>query len=504
MNIRIILKTLGAVSNLVAGLLILPLICAIYFGENILPYVVTMIIALALGISLTRIKTKVNNFFAREGFVTVGLVWICIALISAIPFVISKDIPNYIDAVFETVSGLTTTGATCVTNIEALSRAGLFWRSFTHWIGGMGVLVFITAILPKDSDSVIHIMRAEVPGPSLSKLVPKIGDTARILYMLYIFLTVTEATILKLCGMSVYDALLHSFATAGTGGFSTRNLSIAAFNSPTIEWVIGIFMLLFAMNFNLFFFLTIRKFKLVFGNEELRWYLIIVLVATLLIAIGIAPNSPFSGEVSQLPYTIRRMKHMFVNIDKTYVDALRDAFFQVSSVISTTGFTTKNFCNWPIYTQYILVVLMFIGGCAGGTGGGPKVSRMVMLVKSIFSDVESLVNPHVVPNVKFDGKYIDKDSKHSVYLFFTLYLMTVLVGAFLVSFNGFDLVTTFTASLTCISNVGPGLSLVGPLGNYSIFTGFSKIVLSLLMLFGRLEIYAMLILLSPKTWKYNS
>lgn len=504
MNIRIILKTIGAVLNLTAALLLLPLACALYFKENPFPYINTMVIALFSGLILSNIKTKAKTFFAKEGFVTVGLVWICIALVSAIPFVLSKDIPNYIDAFFETVSGLTTTGATCVTNIEALTRAGLFWRSFTHWIGGMGVLVFITAILPKDSDSVIHIMRAEVPGPSLSKLVPKLGETARILYMLYIFLTITEAIILKLCGMSAYEALLHAFATAGTGGFSTRNASIAAFHSKQIEWIIGVFMLLFAANFNLFFFISIRKFKLVFKNEELRWYIAIVIIATLLITVGIMPDSPFKNEIIYSPQVLRQMRNAFVNIDKTFPDAIRDAFFHVSSIISTTGFTTKNYVAWPVYTHYITLILMLIGGCAGGTGGGPKVSRVVMLVKSIFSDVESLVNPHVVPNVSFEGKYINKETKHSIYLFFVLYILILSVGVFFLTLNGFDLETTFSSALTCISNVGPGLGLVGPMGNYSIYTGFSKIVLSMLMLFGRLEIYAMLILFSPKTWKYNS
>ena len=392
---------------------------------------------------------------------------------------ISGDIPNYIDALFETVSGFTTTGASILPDVEALSRGGLFWRSFTHWIGGMGVLVFILAVVPMGDEHSMHIMRAEIPGPTVGKLVPRARKTARILYVIYAGLTVAETILLMLGGMSFYDALLHAFATAGTGGFSTRAASIAAFDSAYIEMVIACFLVLFGTNFNLFYLCLIGHVREALKSEELHCYLGLVLASTAAIAVGIF--------------------RMYDGVGT----ALRHAFFNTMTIVSTAGFGTEDFTLWPQYTQYIIVLLMFIGGCAGSTGGGLKLSRVLLLLKTARADVVRLMHPREVRRVQMDGKRVDEGTTHAVYGFFFVYLFIIVIAGLLISVDGYDFTTNFTAALSCMSNIGPGLSLISPAGNFAIFSRFSKIVLSIVMLLGRLEIYPIVILASPSLWKRN-
>lgn len=468
MNIKKVCNILGYTLLIEAALMVLPLLTAAIYHEQAMPFLISMGIAAVLGAILSKIKVTSQDIFAREGFVAVALVWIFMSLIGALPFVISGDIPNYVDALFETVSGFTTTGATVVANVEGMTRSCLFWRCFTHWIGGQGVLVFIMAVLPMSGEHSMHIMRAEVPGPVVGKLVPRAKDTAKILYVIYSLLTLLETIFLMAGGMSFYDALLHSFGTAGTGGFSTRNASVGAFNSTYIEMVIGVFLVIFATNFNIYFLLVVGKVREAFRSEEYRVYLIIIAVST--IAIG-------------------------------FSSGFENAFFNVASIISTAGFCTVDFTKWPAYAQGIIVLLMFIGASAGSTGGGIKVSRIIILIKDAFSDIIKMATPRRVKRVMLDGKGVEKNVLSSVHSFFVLFILLLTACTFIVSLDGYDFLTNFTASLSCISNVGPGLSLVGPTGNYTIFSSLSKISMIFTMLAGRLELYPILILFYPHIWK---
>ena len=375
------------------------------------------------------------------------------------------------------MSGLTTTGASILNNIEGLSRAGLFWRSFTHWIGGMGVLVFMMAVLPMSGEHSMHIMRAEVPGPVVGKLVPRASDTAKILYLIYAGLTVLETVFLLFGGMSFYDALLHSFATAGTGGFSTRNASVGAFHSSYIEMVMATFLVFFGANFNLYYLILTGKIKAAMQSEELHWYILLIVGFVAAITAGI------------------------IGIYGSIGVAAKNAFFYVMSIMSTAGFCTVDYTTWPQYTQALIVVMMFIGGCAGSTGGGIKLSRVLLLIKNARADVRRMVSPRRVKRVRMDGKCVSDSVLTTVGTFFSLYILILLFCTFVVSFDGNDFTTSFTASLSCISNVGPGLSKVGPPYNFAGFSVFSKIIMSVTMLIGRLEIYPVLILLMPKSRK---
>ena len=474
MNNRMTLRLIGIALCLEAALMLLPLLAGLCFGERPFSFLISAAVTGAAGFLLTRIKLRTKAIYARDGFVAVALIWILMAAFGAVPFVISGDIPSYVDAFFETMSGLTTTGASILNNIEGLSKAGLFWRSFTHWIGGMGVLVFMMAVLPMSGEHSMHIMRAEVPGPVVGKLVPRARDTAKILYMIYAGLTVLETLFLLFGGMSFFDALLHAFATAGTGGFSTKNASIAAFHSPYIETVISVFLVLFGANFNLYYLILIGQAKSAFKSEELRCYLIIIVAAVVAITAGI------------------------VGIYGNLGDSLRNAFFYVMSILSTAGFCTVDYTLWPQYTQIILVVMMVIGGCAGSTGGGAKLSRIMLLVKSAFADVQRMISPRRVKRVRMDGKCVPDNVLTTVSTFFSLYILILFLCALVVSFDGVDFATSFTAALSCISNVGPGLSGVGPTENFAAFSEFPKLFMSFTMLTGRLEIYPVLILLFPK------
>ena len=477
MNIRMVGNTLGKVLLAEAALLLLPMTAALVYRESARPFVWTILLLLPVGLGLSAIRPRSFELFAREGFVCVGLSWILMSLFGSLPFVFSGDIPLFVDAFFETVSGFTTTGASILENPELLSRGCLFWRLFTHWIGGMGVLVFIAAVLPVSGDFYIHIMRAEVPGPTVSKLVPRVRKTARILYMIYLGLTFLECGFLLLGGMNFYEALLHSFATAGTGGFSTRAASIGAYQSVYLEMVIAVFMLLFGCNFNLFYLVLVGQIRSALRSEELHVYLGIIGVSVLLITANI------------------------MNSCGSFLSGLRYAFFQVMTILSTTGFSTCDFDRWPEMSRWILVLLMFIGGCAGSTGGGMKVSRIIILMKSCFAELKRMILPSRVKRIWFESRVVGDQTVQNVHIFFFLYLLICGVGTLLLSMDGKDLTTNLTASVACISNVGPGLSVVGPCGNYLFYSPLSKLILCFEMLLGRLEIFPILFLFSPSVWR---
>lgn len=481
MNYKMVSKTVGRLLQAEALLLLLPMAVSIYFKENLL-YVYGIVIALVLlaGSLLTLPKPKKRTIYAREGFAIVSLSWILMSFFGALPFVFSGAIPSFVDAFFETVSGFTTTGASILNSIESLPKSILFWRSFTHWIGGMGVIVFVLAILPQKDMQSMHILRAEVPGPTVGKLVSKTTVTARILYIIYGVLTVAEIIALLCCEMPLYDSVTTAFATAGTGGFSVKNASIAAYNNLGAEVVISLFMLLFGINFNLFYLLLIKQFKRVFKSEELWTYLAVIGVSVLLITFNIYP------------------------MVETLGTALRQAGFQVISIITTTGFVTADFGQWPAMSQMVLVVLMFLGACAGSTGGGLKVGRMIILVKAAFRELRRAINPNRVKAIKLDGAVIEKDVVITTSTYFVIYMFIIGISALILTIDNFDFTTTVTAVVTCINNVGPGLAAVGPVENFADFSNFSKLVLSANMLIGRLEIFPIIILFMRSTWKKTS
>ena len=477
MNYRVVLNILGKVLLAEALLMLLPTAAALVYGESALPFLWTILPLLLIGGGMNHVKPRSMDLFAREGFVVVGLSWLLMSAFGALPFVLAGDIPHYIDALFETVSGFTTTGASILTDVEAMSRGCMFWRLFTHWVGGMGVLVFIAAILPISGEHYIHVMRAEVPGTTVSKLVPRARKTARILYLIYLGLTLSEALFLLVGGMSFYEAILHAFATAGTGGFSTRGLSIGAFDSVYIETVIATFMLLFGCNFNLFYLILLGQGLAVLKSEELRVYLSIIALSVLVIALNIM------GSVGG------------------FLEGLRYAYFQVTTIISTTGFSTCDFDRWPELSRWILVLLMFVGGCAGSTAGGLKVTRIIILFKSYLCELKQFILPTRVKRIWFEGKAVDDQTVRSVLIFFETYMAVIGLSVLLLTLDGRDLTTNLTASIACISNIGPGLNLVGPMGSYAFFSVPSKLVLSLEMLLGRLEIFPVLFLFAPRVWR---
>lgn len=482
MNYRMVSYIIGQIVR-VEGILMIPsLVVSVIYGESAFAaFLIPIVLSVAAGTLLTIKKPSNPDIFAKEGFVTVGLSWIIMSLIGALPFVIDGCIPSFVDAFFETVSGFTTTGASILTEIESLGRGMLFWRSFTHFVGGMGVLVFVLAILPQaDTRSVklMHVMRAEVPGPKVGKLVSKIGRTARIMYGIYIGLTVIEMILLLAGGMSVYGSIVNSFATAGTGGFAIKNASIAAYDSAYIDYVIGIFMFLFGVNFNLYYLILIGHVGEALRSEELRWYLIITGVSTALIAADI------------------------YEIFGTVGESVRYAFFQVTSVMSTTGFATSDYNAWPALSKVILALLMFCGACVGSTTGGIKVGRIILLVKSGLREVKYMLHPRAVVAVRSEGKPVERDVLRGANSYMIVYIMLFTASLFLVEMvEECDLVTGFTAVSACLNNVGPGLGEVGPAGNFSALTPFTKILLSVDMLAGRLEIFPLLMLFAPSTWR---
>lgn len=477
MNHKMVFGTVGKIVLVEALMLLLPCFTSFYYKEECAWSILfAVLIAVVTGTILTVVcRTNNDVIYAKEGFTTVTLSWILLSLIGALPFTISGEIPNYIDAVFETVSGFTTTGASILTDVEAMSKGLLFWRSLTHWIGGMGVLVFVMAILPNVSKRSIHIMRAEVPGPVVGKLVPKIRDTAKILYLIYIVMTVIEVLLLYFGGMSFFDSLLHSFGTAGTGGFGIKADSLGSYTSYQ-QWVVAIFMLLFGVNFNIYYLLLMRKFKSIAKSTEVWVYFGIVAVAIIMIAINIYP---LYGDVS---------------------DTIKHSAFQVSSIITTTGYATQDFNLWPSFSKAIIFCLMLVGACAGSTGGGFKVSRFVILLKKIHSEIKRLVHPRSVKVVTFEGKRLEEQTITGVCVYLAIYIIFFVLLFLAVSIDRFDFETNFTAVASCFNNIGPGLGEVGPASSYAGYSNFSKIVLSLAMLLGRLEIFPLVICAMPATW----
>ena len=477
MNTRMIRYLLSITLLIEAGLLTLPLIVARIYGESATPFLIPIIILLVISLPAVFFKPYNTRIYAKDGFVCVASAWLLMSLFGAFPFVFSGAIPNFVSAFFEAASGLTTTGATILTEIESLPRGVLFWRSFTHWIGGMGVLVFMLAILPLTGGQTIHLMRAEVPGPTKGKLVPKMKDSAMILYGIYIAMTLLVVIAMLLCGQPLYHALVNAFSTAGTGGFSVMNASIAGYNNSLVEWIIAIFMLLFGINFNLYYFILIRNFKEIRKSEELRVFLSIVLISTIAIAINISKLYPNFG------------------------DCIRTAFFQVTAIISTAGFATANFDLWPTFSKTLLLCLMLIGSCAGSTAGGLKLSRVMLIFKGTLREIRHILRPRSVNIVRIDGVAVPEEIVRSAIGYFALYVMMLICTVFLISFDGYSFETNFTAALTCLNNAGPGLKEVGPVGNFAGFSMLSQFLLAFIMILGRLEIIPMLVLLSPDTWK---
>lgn len=479
MNISAILNIIGHVMKYELILLFIPFVVALFYGQgDASAFLYTILLMIPIALILIKIKVKKNEIYAKEGFLTVGLAWIVISFFGALPFVFSGAIPFLVDAFFETSSGFTTTGASILTEVQSLPKGILFWRSFTHWVGGMGFLIFILALMPTFSGNTIHLLKAESPGPTPGKIVPKIKQTAKILYAIYFVLTVIETIFLKIAGLSWYDSIIHALGTAGTGGFSNMNISVAAFNNSLVEWIITIFMLLFGVNFVLYFQLIKGNVKAFFKSEELKWYLIAVFASIIIIAVNIIPFN--YGDVTK---------------------SIRDSAFQVASIVTTTGYATVNFDLWPTLSKMILLMLMFMGAMAGSTGGGIKTIRIVIIFKAIRREIDKILHPRRVKSVKIDGNVVEEETISGVFLFIFAYIIISLIAIFIVSFDNFDFTTTVTSVVATLSNIGPGFGMVGPAGNFSAFSDLSKLVLSFCMLAGRLEIYPMLILFSPSLWK---
>ena len=477
MNYGMIRYIVGKMLLIEGFLLLFPAFVSFLYGEmEGISFLLTAMLLLLVSFLGSR-KPENTAIYAKEGFLIVALAWVLWSVFGALPFLLSGCIPRFEDAFFEVVSGFTTTGSTILRDIEGLPKCMNFWRCLTHWVGGMGVLVFVMAVLPLSNKNSMFLMRAEIPGPTCDKLVPKARTTARILYTMYLGLSVAEVIFLLAGDMNLYQAVIHTFSTAGTGGFSDRNASVAAFNSAYIDGVITVFMLLFGINFNLYFLLLMKNVKGFFKNEELRTYLGIVAAAIVLITINI------------------------MNLYGGVLHAFRYAAFQVVSVITTTGFVTANFDLWPEFSKTILLMLMVVGACAGSTGGGMKVSRIMILGRTITKETRQILHPKSVNVVKLDGKRLTNEETHGVYVYTICYFVILCVSVLLVSVDNFDFTTNFTAVLTTLNNVGPGLAKVGPVENFSAFSCFSKIVLSFDMLIGRLEILPIMMLLAPVTWR---
>ena len=479
MNYKMVAFVLGRIFCIEAVLMLFPMLCAACYGEwYLLPaFLLPAVLLAVLGLAASLRTPKNTTIFARDGLAIVALVWVLMSTFGALPFVISGEIPSFIDAFFETVSGFTTTGSTILTDVEALSHGTLFWRSFAHWVGGMGVLVLAMAVLPMTDGRAMHLMRAEVPGPTVGKISSKLSDSAKILYAIYFAMTLAEVILLCAGGMPLFDSLIHAFGTAGTGGFSNKGLSVGAYNNPYFEIVISVFMLLFGINFNLYYFLLLRRFRDAFCSEEMLTYLGIVAFSTVTITLNIL--------------------HLYDGVGT----ALRTAFFQVSSIITTTGYASADFNLWPTYARTVICILTFIGACAGSTAGGLKISRIVIFFKAAKQDLNKMLHTHAVTTVRFEGKPLDEKVLRGVHNYFNIYMLLLAVSILLISLDGFDLVTTFTSVLTCINNVGPGLEVVGPMGNFAGFSAPAKLLLSFDMLAGRLELYPMLALFSPRLWQ---
>ena len=476
MNIKLVLKLVGRVLLLEAAALAVPLAVALIYREDPLPFLLAIAIVAAVGLALSALPAK-SQFFTREGFVAVGLIWIFTGLVGALPFMFCGYFATPMDAIFESCSGFTTTGSTILPEIESLPRGILFWRAFTHWLGGMGVLVLATAILPRLGIRSHYLTQAETPGPVFSKLVPKQSQTSKILYTMYFALTALEALCLKIAGMPLYDALIHSFSTAGTGGFSNRNASVGAYDSVAIDVIITVFMLLFSINFAVYFLILTKKWREALASDELRFFLSVVAGATVVLTL------------------------FNLGVYSSVGESLRYASFQVAAIISTTGFGTADFVLWPQFSQMIIVLLMFCGASAGSTGGGMKCSRVLLLLRAIRREIHRITHPRSVEVVKLDGKLVSEATLHTLLVFLGAYVTTVFAAALIISLDGCSFAVSFSAALTCVSNVGPGLEAIGPSGNFAAFSTLSKGGMSLCMIVGRLEIFPILVLFTPSTWR---
>lgn len=473
MNRKMILHILGKMMGVEGLLLLIPALVGLIYQEKCAVYFVITAAVLAVIFLLTGRKKPENTMlYGKDGLLIVSSAWILWSLFGALPFFLSGSIPNYMDAFFETVSGFTTTGSTILKDVEVLPQCMTFWRSLTHWVGGMGVLVFVMVLTNLDKQSAIHLMRAEVPGPEKDKLVPKSRTTAQILYGMYFILTAIQVVLLLLGGMNLFDSLIHAFGTAGTGGFSNYADSVGHFDSAYLDGVISVFMILFGINFNLYFFLAVREFKLVFKNEELRAYLLIISGAVVMIMINIYP------------------------IYGSMTEAFRYSAFQVASIITTTGYATADYMLWPEFSRCVLVALMIIGGCASSTGGGIKVSRLLISLKSIYKEIKQMLHPKSVNVVKLNKKKLGEDTIRNVYVYLLAYITLAIVSVLIVSLDNFDFETTVGSVITALGNVGPGLGMTGPVGSFADYSLLAKFVFCLDMLAGRLEIFPFLMLFS--------
>lgn len=482
MNYRMISYYIGKILLIEAVLLCFPSIVAIIYGDNtLIAFALTIAVLTITGLITTHKRPQKTNIYAKDGYFIVALTWILISVFGAMPFFFSGYIPSVTDALFETVAGFTTTGATILRDIEALPKSLLFWRSFTNWIGGMGILVFVIAIMPKTESNSMHVMRAEVPGPTVGKLVSKLSATARILYSIYCVLTAVQVIMLWAGGMPLFDSVVNSFATAGTGGFGILNNSIEGYNSLYSEMVIALFMLIFGVNFNLYYMILIKHGRQALKSEELRWYLGIVAASVIIIAISLVSTKHGIGE------------------------SIRYSFFQVAAIITSTGFATTNFNTWPVIAKFVLIFLMAVGACAGSTGGGIKISRLMILVKSSMRDIKKAINPRSVETVKIDKRTVDEPVVKSVSVFLATYMIIASISMLIIALDGRDIVTTLTSIIACLGNTGIGFGAIGPYGNYADFSMLSKLVFCFNMLAGRLELIPMLMLFSPYAWsrKYS-
>jgi len=479
MNYRMIFKILGNVLCVEAVCMVPSLLISFIYGEGeTIALLISIIILTFLGLGLSRIKPVTGDIYARDGYAIVALAWLLVSIFGALPFLISKAIPSVFDALFESASAFSTTGASILREVEGLPKGLLFWRSSAHWMGGMGVLVLVIAVLPSVKANRLHIIKAETPGPVPEKFVPKVGQVAKILYMIYIAMTVMEVIFLLVGGMPLYDSLIHAFGTASTGGFSNRNESVGAYNSVFIDAVITIFMLLFGVNFSVYYALLKGNVKSILRDEELRFYLGTVIATIVLIVLN-----------------------TYGSVFKTIGEAIRYSSFQVSSIITTTGFSTADFTLWPSFSQCLLVFLMFLGASAGSTGGGIKCLRVLLLFKIIKREITKIIHPRSVQTIKINGKMVNEEILAEVMTYFFAYMAIFIVATIVVSLDNQDITSTATAVISCLSNIGPGLGIVGPAGNYAGFSNISKAVLSLCMILGRLEIYPILLLFTPAFWK---
>lgn len=478
MNKKMIFYTLGKMLKMEGYLLLLPFLTGIIYQESVaIYYLMVAMVVWLLGLLMSYHKPKNHTIYAREGFIIVAFSWIFLSIFGALTFWLSGEIPSYIDALFEIVSGFTTTGSSILNDVESLSHALLFWRSFSHWIGGMGILVFVVAFLPDASGTTMHILKAEMPGPIVGKLVSKVTMTSQLLYKIYTVLTIIEVILLMAGGMPFFDSLLNAFGTAGTGGFAIKNTSIAFYQSAYIDCVISIFMILFGINFNLIYFVIIKKATTALKSEELKCYLGIVAVSAILIAINIS--------------------HLYPSL----LEAFRYSLFQVASIITTTGFVTADYGQWPLFSQMIIFLLMFIGAMAGSTGGGIKVSRIVIYLKNAMAEIKRLIHPHSVVSIDFENQYVEPSVINNIHTYLVFYFLIFCGSLFIISLQNIDFTSAISAVTTCLNNVGPGFGIVGPVSNFSSLSDLSKLVLSFDMLAGRLEIFPLLMIFSPSLWR---